>query len=795
MRCVDKLLPIFILFIITLIFFRKTFINGLVPFPGDLLVSEYQPFRSYSYLGFPPGGVPNKAQYFDTIREFYPWRTLVNNQFKSGQWPLWNPYNFSGSPLLANYLTAVFYPLNLLYLLLNQVSAWAILIMLQPLLASLFIYLYTRKIGISSYGSILSAICFAYCSYMNVWLEFNTVGHTILWLPLILYSIEKVLDKEKFTPWCLLLIFSLTSSLFAGFPIDFVAVLIFSIFYSGFRLVSVRKNHQSRLKLAIVTLLPCYLATLLIGSIQLLPTINLLKNSTRVPFSYYFFINKMLIQPYQLIMIFIPDFFGNPATRNFWLESSYVGLTLSIGLTPLLFVSYLLLNFKKFKGEKFQMIQIFLAIALVVLLLTINTPLTRLFYKLPIPFILTNSPTKLLSLFAFSLSILAGFGVDSYLKTKSAKRILKAVAPFILVFLLAWMSLKTLPLNKMTTSFRNTFYSTAILTISTIIFLLCPVLAQRKKNLRLKKIALFLLITVTVFDLHYAFQKFNPFSPKEFIFPRAEVLEFLKENAGINRFWGYGTAKIDSNIASQYQLFSPDGFDALNPIWYNSFISSSKDGKIKTNFTHLDRSIAEIHPGYGETDLPSNKYRLKVLDALGVKYILNRVENPKDENTFPAERFKLIWQDEAGWQVFENLKSAPRFFLTIDIKTYKTKEEFERMFFAEDFDPSNTILIEDSHSNNLAIEHFSNKPIGDAFVPLKSYEPNKVAFQINTPVDAFLFLSDTFDFGWKGYIDEKETKVYRTNYAFRSVFVPKGQHEVVFCYQPSIFKFVLKNTP
>ena len=62
--------------------------------------------------------------------------------------------------------------------------------MMQPLLASLFTYLYSRKIGINSIGAIIASIAFAYCSYANVWLEFNTIGHTILWLPLALYGIE-----------------------------------------------------------------------------------------------------------------------------------------------------------------------------------------------------------------------------------------------------------------------------------------------------------------------------------------------------------------------------------------------------------------------------------------------------------------------------------------------------------------------------------------------------------------------------------------------------------------------------
>ncbi len=85
--------------ILVAIFFYKTILHGYLPFPGDLLVAEYKPWSSYSYLGYNPGSYPNKAQYFDTLRQLYPWKTFVIDEFKKGQVPLWNPHNFSGSAL------------------------------------------------------------------------------------------------------------------------------------------------------------------------------------------------------------------------------------------------------------------------------------------------------------------------------------------------------------------------------------------------------------------------------------------------------------------------------------------------------------------------------------------------------------------------------------------------------------------------------------------------------------------------------------------------------------------------
>ena len=110
-----KYLPLLVLTGICLLFFYKTLIFGKIPFPGDLLLTQYGPWRHVSYSGYVAGAIPSKDQYFDVLRELYPWKTLVTESLKKGVFPLWNPYNFSGAPLLANYQSQVFYPLTFLY--------------------------------------------------------------------------------------------------------------------------------------------------------------------------------------------------------------------------------------------------------------------------------------------------------------------------------------------------------------------------------------------------------------------------------------------------------------------------------------------------------------------------------------------------------------------------------------------------------------------------------------------------------------------------------------------------------
>jgi uncharacterized membrane protein YfhO len=56
-------------------------------------------------------------------------------------------------------------------------------------------------------------------------------------------------------------------------------------------------------------------------------------------------------------------------------------------------------------------------------------------------------------------------------------------------------------------------------------------------------------------------------------------------------------------------------------------------------------------------------------------------------------------------------------------------------------------------------------------------------------MDALFFISDTYYPGWRAFVDGKETKIYRANYAFRAIKVPKGTHEVLMYYLPNSFVF------
>ena len=105
---------IFFIILVWFIFAKPYFLNGLVPYASTYQVNFFKPWSAYEKFW---GPVKNNAMP-DVHTQIYPWKKLTIDTFRKGQLPLWNPYNFSGYPLAANFQSAAFYPLNILFFLL-----------------------------------------------------------------------------------------------------------------------------------------------------------------------------------------------------------------------------------------------------------------------------------------------------------------------------------------------------------------------------------------------------------------------------------------------------------------------------------------------------------------------------------------------------------------------------------------------------------------------------------------------------------------------------------------------------
>jgi len=72
----------------------------------------------------------------------------------------------------------------------------------------------------------------------------------------------------------------------------------------------------------------------------------------------------------------------------------------------------------------------------------------------------------------------------------------------------------------------------------------------------------------------------------------------------------------------------------------------------------------------------------------------------------------------------------------------------------------------------------------NAQVRVLDFDVNSLKLKTNFDVPKFLVYTDSFNSHWKVFIDDQEEKIYRTNLAFKGVYLPAGQNNVYFKYSP-----------
>ncbi|MCX6724521.1 MAG: hypothetical protein NTV20_00255, partial [Candidatus Shapirobacteria bacterium] len=235
--------PFLAIISLVFIFFWKFFLKGLIPIPADVIVGVYYPWRDYIWNNF-IAGVPFKNTLLsDVVSIIYPWRIYGIELLKEGIWPLWIPQALSGAPLLANFQSGLFYPLNLLFLIFSNVNSWSIYIIFQPILASFFCYLFLKNLKLSNFASLVGSFIFAFSGFMIVWLEYGILGHSGLWLPLILLVINKLFEKPSFK-WIVIGSLAVGFSVFSGSAQISFLVFLVSFFYAIYKIIFYQKKDK-----------------------------------------------------------------------------------------------------------------------------------------------------------------------------------------------------------------------------------------------------------------------------------------------------------------------------------------------------------------------------------------------------------------------------------------------------------------------------------------------------------------------------------------------------------------------
>jgi uncharacterized membrane protein YfhO len=73
-------------------------------------------------------------------------------------------------------------------------------------------------------------------------------------------------------------------------------------------------------------------------------------------------------------------------------------------------------------------------------------------------------------------------------------------------------------------------------------------------------------------------------------------------------------------------------------------------------------------------------------------------------------------------------------------------------------------------------------------VTVKHYEWERISLVATARFNALLVLGEKFDQGWKANVDGKESPIVPVNHVLRGVYLPAGNHQVEFVFDPLPFK-------
>jgi hypothetical protein len=740
-RKIKKVSAALFLIAAILLFYYPFLISFKLPVPADTIVGLYHPYRDF-YAAPYPNGIPFKNFLItDPVRQTYIWKELAIGMLEKSHLPLWNPYEMTGKPLLANFQVGAFYPLNILLFIKPFYFSWSVFIIIQSILGGFFTFLYLKNLKLNALSAIIGSLAFIFSGFSISWLEWGTILQTGLWLPLVLFSIDKIFSnthKSHATRYWTILCIALICSLFAGHLQVFTYLYGISFAYFFFRWFEEKRDIKKLLYFVLTNII-----FIIITFIQWYPSLQFILLSSR-NYDQSFLTTEGWFLPWKHLIQFVaPDFFGNPATINYYGTWNYQELVGYVGVIPLTLSVFSL--FKKKATNIF-----FLAVLFFALLFALPTGISSIPYILNAPFLSSAQPTRLLFLVTFALSVMSAYGMQYIFETK--KFSIKLITPIFLVGL-TLISLWMLVFSKtdilfphpqdIITAKRNLIVPTAVFILGGGILIFLFII----KNVRFRKLLLLLLVIIVFADLFRFGHKFLSFSSVSYLYPDTKVINFLKTRPGLFRVAVMDRRIMPPNFFTHYKIQTIEGYDPLYLNTYAEFIAA------------LERNKPDITPPFGfNRIITPHNYNSQLFDLLNTKYILSYDE-------ISSSKLVKVFS-EGHTKVYENRNALPRaFFVTNVISSNSINSVFEN-------DLATTAIITGPNTN---MKNLTTGKINDI-----GYEENEVTISVSNSGSGFLVLSDAYYPTWKAYIDGKKTKIYLTDHAFRGIFIPKGQHVIQF---------------
>jgi hypothetical protein len=616
-------------------------------------------------------------------------------------------------------------------------------------------YAFVRSLSINKLGSFLAAVIFTYNGFFvaHLYAGHLTFVQNYVWIPLIFYYLYKFLNSYDFK-------YAVFSGLFLGIQIlggfpqiafyTIFAVILFGAYTVGISLRQGKRSITLKLCSGLVIIVFLGFAS---AAVQILPTGEFTRLSTRSGGVTYEFATSDSFDPVNFMTFVIPNVFGNPANNNYWKSTEswqFWELCAYAGIGPLM-----LLGFLKRQDQTRHVRFFFVLLLLLSLLLSLGryNPLYRFIYHLP-GFSHFRIPAQIIYLYVFSLSILAGVGLTGLNRLESYPIPYKIMASVCFLFFVVLIAAFFFwPLDFFSYLFKITrpsgltpdliprLHETVRVSIFTGagLFALVAALIHLRRKHRLGPptfiVSLLLVITVDLWSFSNPMVKTTNLGPSQ---RKLELLKSLDSDPDIYRVVTMGSL-FGQNEGLLYGYQNIQGYDPLIFKRYLSYLNKSQN-----------------LPGCSE--------------AVNISYV-NRLNN----SLIRMLNMKYGVRDDG--QVLKLQDFMPRAFMVRNAIAVPPEKVLDFMM-SDDFNPAKMVVLEPQYLRFITPDDNGKDFEGSCLIT--HYDNEVIRIKVSANQAGYLVLSEIYYPGWEATVDGKKVPILRGNYLFRVVPLDGGTHEVQF---------------
>lgn len=724
----------------------------------------------------------------------FPRHIFAASEWLAGRVPLWDPYEDTGLPLLAESQVGVLYPPSILFLSpLPPSLALSLFILIHFSLAGLFTFILARSLGLGWAAATLSGLAFGMGGVLMAQTPNLNIMTGAVWLPLILYG---ALQTTRRRSWLVALLASLPLAL------QILTAQPQVVFYSlvtvaGYGLYRVSldfftgdsRHRPGYAGQTLLLLTAAVVSGLLLAAPQFIPTYELQQLSVRAEERGVGFLTENSLPPLMWLNLLLPGIFGNNVT-GFSGGDPFQEDFIYLGFIPLLltFLGVAAL-WQQRTGPHFRdrLFFLFLFITAAVLAMGRFTPLYQYLIQYLPGFALFRIPARWLMAANLALAILAGLGLETLLARGLARRafwlLLAAGLTMIAALSLSWIFRANL---LAWSSQWSDVYSRLVAAFLDKSFTLQPVYQEERwlawlaglripvvllaMNLALAIILFGLLaarrlarptfaglvILATALDLLIAGgTTINPIRPVDWWWQLSGGAQYVLDNLEAGRVFPLGMGREELAVSHLGHYF---------PSVYRVHSAGGHGSSLRLE--RYETFLKEADP-------------VQAIQLAGVRYLLAEGYMGADA----AATYPIVYADEQSI-VHENKAPLPRAFVVHQAIRVDQPAEALAYFQTRRLDPRQTVVIE----SDGPLPQPDPAAGSSNVVAISRHHPQAVEIQTNLGGAGYLVLLDSFYPGWTATVDGRPSPIYRANTIGRAVFVPAGEHLVRFEYRPLSFK-------